>query len=236
MNASTRRGRTRGKGRFGKRWIIVGSAGIVAVLVVLVIVLLRLARPSLVTAGKLDSALLGTEQINTLMGTFGMQLSEAVLTPIKPTVALSRPDCLGALTAAQAPTYVDSGYTEFRWAEAKAPGDNVDHYVAQAVAIFPDVDKARAFVQNSADHWRVCADAIVIVMQADKSIEKWNIENVIGEPPSITVSEARRDIGWRCQRAMRAVSNAVIDATACGFDITDQGSAVADRIAANVSE
>lgn len=219
-----------------KRWIIVGSAGIVAVAVVLVIILLRPTKPSLVTADKLDSALLDTKQINTIMATSDMQIGEPMLAPAKPTVALSRPDCLGALTAAQAPTYVNSGYTEFRSTEAKEPGNHVDHYVAQAAAIFPDADEANAFVTHSADQWKSCAEATVVVMQADKSVDVWSIETPVGDPPSITVLEARRDIGWRCQRALRAVSNVAIDATACGFNITNQGSSVADGIAANISK
>jgi hypothetical protein len=165
-----------------------------------------------------------------------MKTSQPLLAPAKPTVALSRVDCLGALTAGQAPTYVNSGYTDFRSTEAKPEGNNVDRYVAQAVAIFPDADKASAFVKRSADQWKACAEATVVVMQADKSVDVWSIETPNGDPPSITVLESRREIGWRCQRAMRAVSNAVIDAAACGFNVTNQGSSVADGIAANISK
>lgn len=226
-----------------KRWIILGSAGIVAVVVVLVFVFLRSTKPSSVTAGELDSALLDAKQINTIMGTGDMQISEPMLAPAKSTIALSKVDCLGALNAAQAPTYVKSGYTAFRSTEARESGNHIDHYVAQAAAIFPDADKASAFVKLSADQWKACAEAtvVVMVMQADKKVDKkseavWSIETPIGDSPSITVLESRREIGWTCQRAMRAVSNAVIDATACGYNITNQGSSVADGIAANISK
>lgn len=238
MSDNTPSAEVRGKRWLRKRWVVLGSAvivAVVAVVVVLVIVLPRSTKPSSVAAGKSDSALLDAKHINTIMGTDDLQISEPILAPAKPTVALSRPDCLGALTAGQAPTYLNSGYTKFRSTEARAPG-NVDHYVAQAVATFPDADKANAFVKRSADQWKACATATVVVMQADKSVDVWTIETVIGDPPSITVSESRREIGWRCQRAMRAVSNVVIDATACGYDTTNQGSSVADAIAANVSK
>jgi serine/threonine kinase PknH len=226
-----------------KRWIILGSAGIIAVVVVLLIVLLRPTKPSSSTVGGLDSALLDAKQINKVIGVDYLQVSEPVLAPAKPTIALSKPDCLGALIAGQAPTYLKSGYTEFRSTETREPGNHVDHYVAQAAAIFPDADKAGAFVKHSADQWKACATATVVVMamRADKKVDTksaalWAIETVDGDPPSITVSESRREIGWTCQRAMRAVSNAVIDATACGYDIINQGSSVADGIAANISK
>ena len=91
-------------------------------------------------------------------------------------------------------------------------------------------------MKHSADQWKACAEADVYEVQADKSVDVWSIETVVGDPPSITVLESRRKIGWRCQRAMRAVSNVVIDATACGYNITNQGSSVADQIAANISK
>jgi hypothetical protein len=224
------------KRRPQKRWLIVGAVGIAVVVAVLVLVVLRVMKPASVTAGKLDSALLDAGQLNTILGTDGMQISDPLLAPAKPTVALSKPECLGALTAAQAPTYVDRGYTGFRSTEARPAGKRVDHYAAQAVAAFPDTDKANAFVKRSAEQWSGCANATVVVMQANKSVNVWTIETVVGDPPSISILEARRDVGWRCQRAMRAVSDVVIDATACGQDITDQASSLADRIAANISK
>jgi len=236
MDDSTPGGEAPGKRWTRRRWIFLGSAAIVAIVVVLLIVFLRSTKPSAVTAGRLDSALLDSTQINTIVGTDDMQISEPMPTPTKPTIALSKPQCLGALDAAQAPTYLNSGYTQFRSTEARPLFNKVDHYVAQAVAIFPDADKAGAFVKHSADQWKTCAKATVVVMLANKSINVWTIDTVIGDPPSITVSESRREVGWRCQRAVRAVSNAVIDATACGSDITNQGSSVADRIAANMSK
>jgi hypothetical protein len=236
MDDSTPGGEAPAKRWTRRQWIILGSAAIVAMVVVLVIVFLRSTKPSAVTAGRLDSALLDSTQINTIVGTDDMQISEPLPTPTKPTIALSKPQCLGALNAAQAPTYLNSGYTQFRSTEARPLFDKVNHYVAQAVAIFPDADKAGAFVKHSADQWKTCAKATVVVMLANKSVNVWTIDTVIGDPPSITVSESRREVGWRCQRAVRAVSNAVIDATACGSDITNQGSLVADRIAANMSK
>jgi hypothetical protein len=102
-----------------------------------------------------------------------------------------------------------------------------------ALLVSPATYRARI---DSAEQWSGCANATVVVMQANKSVNVWTIETVVGDAPSISISEARRDVGWRCQRAMRAVSDVVIDATACGQDITDQANSLADRIAANISK
>ena len=236
MNDTEPRDDIHKKRRLSRRWIIAGGAGIIAVAVVVVILLFRSTKPSLLTADKLDSALLGVEQINTIMNTSNMQLDKPASAPAEPTVALSKPNCLGALTAAQATTYHNTDYTGFRFTEARTPGKHIDHYVAQAIAVFPSAEKAETFVQNSADQWNICATKTVIVMQHDKSINSWQIGTVVGNPPNITLSDVRKDVAnWKCQRALRAVSNAVIDATACGFAIDDQGKSIADQIAVKIS-
>ncbi len=218
------------------RWIVAASVAVVAA-VVLVGVFFWVRKPSLVTAAALDSLLLNAAQINTIIDASDMQMiGEPESGPATPTIALSRPDCLGALSAAQTPTYADSGYTQLRRAAARNTGEHFEHYVAQAVATFPNADKASEFVQQSAIQWRICAMQTVVVMQdANKSVETWKLKTVSGYPPNIALSETREGVNWTCQRAMRAVSNAVIDATACGFTITDQGRLIAEKIAANIS-
>ncbi|MGH3560760.1 MAG: sensor domain-containing protein [Mycobacterium sp.] len=224
-----------------KRWIVLGGAGLAVVVVVLVIVVRPLLSPPppppppLVTPGQLDSILLNAAQINTIMGAANMQASKPRLAPANPTSTLSSPGCRGALAAGQAPTYAFSGYTALRWVEAKEPGGKIDHYVAQAAAIFSNADKASAFVKTSAAQWKTCLGQTVTVTGTDGSKITWFLETLIGDPPKIAMSEIRQDVGdWTCQRAMRAVSNVVIDVTACGYHIIDQGSGITDRIAANM--
>ena len=49
------------------------------------------------------------------------------------------------------------------------PGDNYDHWVNQAVVLFPSADKAKAFLQTSADKWKNCAGKTVTVTNKGKT-------------------------------------------------------------------
>lgn len=216
-----------------KKWIILGGAALAAVLVAVVTLVIVLRSPSGVKADQLNSLLLDAAEINTIMGASGMQPGELQVEPARPRGTLSNPDCLSALTAAQVPTYASSGYTASRWGWLK--DSEVQHYVVQAVSTFPDADKANAFVQSVAAQWKACAGETVTV--TGDAVDTWLIGTVAGEPPSIALLENRTDVeGWANQRAMRAVSNVVIDVSAAGYDITDQGNTIASKIAANVAE
>lgn len=233
MSAATHEVQPRPKRWLSRRWIVWGGAGLAAVVAAVVALVMVLRPTPLVKPGQLDSLLLDAAQINTIMGASDMQASKPQLEPANPTSTLSNPNCLGALTAAQAPTYASSGYTELHWVALKEPG-KIAHYVAQAVAVFPDVDKANAFVQSSAAQWDSCAGQTVTVTGGG-STATWALGSLTRSPPSIALSETRTDVqGWTNQRAMRAVSNVVIDISAAGGEISDQASQIADRIAANV--
>lgn len=235
MTNSTSDAPPKSNGSLNKKWILWGAAGLAIVVAVVVTLVIVLRPDSSVKADQLDALLLDAGQINTIMGAQNMQASKPMPEPAQPASTLSNPDCLGALTAAQAPTYASSGFTALHWNAVKEPGA-VEHYVAQAVAVFPDAAKANAFVQNSAAQWESCAGQAVTTSSGDSHIT-WTIGTPSGTPPNITLSESREDVkGWTSQRALRAESNVVIDISASGYHITDQGSQIAEKIAANVSD
>ncbi len=59
--------------------------------------------------------------------------------------------------------------------------------------------------------------------------------DLTGDAPKITQLITRQG-GGTCQRVLSAVSNVVLDVEACGQKITDEGSRIADAMAANVSK
>lgn len=215
-----------------KKPLLLGGVG----LAVLVVVLATVFWPSkhLVKADRLESVLLSSQQINRIMGASDMDTLRPLFEPEHLSSTLSKPECLGALTAAQAPTYADSGYTAMRYVGAKEVKGGVKHYVAQSVATFNDADAAVAFVKNSATRWASCSGQDVTVKGGETVT--WALNSMVGEPPAISILESRQDVKWTCQRALRAVSNAVVDATACSADVDDQGNTIADQIAANISK
>lgn len=217
-----------------KRWIVIGAAG-AAVALAVAAVLYFMAAPRLVKSDKLAGLLLNDEQISAVMGA---QLSIGRVSDggMPTSGGLSKAGCLSVLTAAQELTYTDSGHTGLRWSQARDSAEKVEHYVAQAVASFPSAERAEAFVANSAAQWRLCSDQTVVTVKPQQQPINWRLAGVIGVPPKISISESRDDVKWTCQRALRAVQNVVVDATACFVQITDQGRRIGDEIAANVGK
>src|SRR5262249_19183986 len=149
-------------------------------------------------------------------------------------VTLSSPACQGALYTTQDPVYAGTGYTGVSGLVSSEPGDNYDHWVNQAVVAFPSAEKAKAFLQNSADRRKTCAGKTVTVTNKSKTF-RWTFAQINGSPPKITVSDTQEGAdGWECQRAMGVANNVVVDVNACGYKITDQGGQIADRIVAKI--
>lgn len=217
-----------------KKWLVLAALALVVVAVALAVVFWPSKK--LVKADRLDSLLLNARQINAIMGSTEMGTLQADTAMGQGAGNLSNPECLAALTAAQAPTYAGSGYTAMRLVPAKEFGGAVQHYVAQAAVVFPDDDKARALVASVATQWQGCAGQNVTVTESANSVATWQVGTVAGEPPSVAVVETRQDAEWACQRVMRAVDNVVIDATACAAHIGDEGNEIADAIAANIAK
>jgi hypothetical protein len=58
-----------------------------------------------------------------------------------------------------------------------------------------------------------------------------------GDPLKIALLTIQQGAnGWGCQHVLSAVSNVVIDVDACGYRITDEGSQIADTMAAKVTQ
>lgn len=227
---------TQPAGRSRKRWLVAAGVSLVVVAAAVCAIAFRSTTPPLAAAEELGSALLDASQINAIMGASAMRVGAPAHAPTMPTSRLSKPECLGALATAQLPTYAGSGYTGFRWTEAKEAAGAVAHYVAQAVAVYPNVDLAQAYVTESDQRWNTCADQKIAALFADKSAMVWKLGTVSGQSPQVSLRETRADIDWTCQRALRAVNNVVVDATACAAGVAEQGVAIADAVAAKFAK
>jgi hypothetical protein len=191
----------------------------------------------------LDSILLTAQEANAVLGSSDMELigpiNHETFTKNLPT-SVSNPDCLSTANVALDPVYADSGYTaiiEERLADS-GPDFQPSHVLAQAVASFPSADPALAFVKNLAAKWKACAGQTITVETIPTaggiySEQQFTTGGVIGDIPDIALSKTggRQD----CQRALRAVSNVVIDVEACGSSLSDQGRQIADQMAAKAT-
>jgi len=231
----------------GKRWLIAGAAGLALVVAIVAAVLFSTQKPSPKASSNpaapaagpapsvnLDSILLGSADINAVMGVSNMQPINQLEQMGVPPGTLSNPDCLGALSAIQGSVYQGSGYSAVRGQGLEA--QDPPHFVYEAAVSFPSAKLAHAFVRTSADKWQACVGPTLTVTQPNNKTFHWNFENVAGSPPKITQIHRQASGKRNCQHALSAMSHVVIDVVACGEQgITDQGSRIADQIAGKVT-
>jgi serine/threonine kinase PknH len=186
--------------------------------------------PDPIATDRLSGLLLSTPDINSVMGSSTMEPGKPITEMDSSSVTLSSPGCQGALYTSQDPVYAGTGYTGVSGLVSSEPGDNYDHWVNQAVVAFPSADKAKAFLQTSADKWKACAGKTVTVTNKGKTY-RWTFAQINGSPPKITVLDTQEGAdGWECQRAMGVANNVIVDVNACGYHISDQGGQIADKI------
>jgi serine/threonine kinase PknH len=234
-----------------RRLLIAGGAGLAVVVAIAVVAVLVTQRPSPTPSPKpttpaaapaapaaptpsanLNSILLSPADINTVMGASNMQPTNQTEQMLTSAGTVSNPDCLGALLAIQAPAYQGSGYTAVFGQALNA--EDPPHFVYEAAVSFPSAEQAHAFVRTSADKWPACVGQLLTVTTPSK-IFHWNFANPTGAPPKIAQVHTQLHGGRACQHALSAVSNIVIDVVACGAQITDEGSRIADQMAAKVT-
>ncbi|MEZ0364735.1 sensor domain-containing protein [Mycobacterium sp. pUA109] len=190
-----------------------------------------------VPADRLDAILLSPAEIGTLMRTPNLHPDPTERDMISPTYTVSRPECLSALHAVVAPAYQGSDWTAVYSQYSAEPGTSIDHEVRQGVVAYPSADQADAFLQSSLAKWKSCVGQTVTVTNADGMSRRVTFENLIGVFPKISLFstiDAPQD--WACQRAMRSVSNVVIDVGVCGRGITDDASRIAYQMSGNVDK
>jgi serine/threonine kinase PknH len=239
----------------GKRnlWLILGAAALVVVVVgalsVWLIVSGSSPSPSSggnapntpttstlppVATGQLDSIMLSPAQVNPIMRATTMQPDRTIRAMNSAAFSSSIPSCNGTLYPVLDQVYSNSGYSAVVWQELHEPETNYDHVVDQGVVAFPSADQARQFVTNSAPTWQGCAGQTVSVT-ADNQTLRWTFAGLNGSAPTITQVHTTSDSrGGSCQHALSAVSNVVLEASACAGSVTDEASRMVQEMATNV--
>jgi serine/threonine kinase PknH len=221
-------------------WPIIAAVAAVLVVIASGVGIWLVVRPKPVPpvdpipAERLSALLLGASDINSVMGSSTMEPGKPIQAMDTSSLTVSQPDCQGALYTTQSPVYGGTGYSAVSGLVSSEPGDNYDHWVNQAVVLFPSADKAKAFLQVSAGKWKGCAGKTVTVTNKGKTY-RWTFGQVQGGPPKIAVLDTQEAAdGWECQRAMSASNNVIVDVNACGYHISDQGTQIVDKIVAKV--
>ena len=137
---------------------------------------------------RLDSILLSTAQISTIMDAPNIQAGTFEQQPENEPLTLSDPNCRGVLFAGPNCLRMQgSGYSAMSARLLQEPQSTFDHWVYQGAVAFPSADQADAFVKESATKWTACAGQTVVQTLDNNGQGTWNIGNLTGEPPKIAM-------------------------------------------------
>jgi serine/threonine-protein kinase len=190
----------------------------------------------MVAPDRLNLILFGAPEINGIMGTSDMQISTDSTELDKDPAAVSNPNCIGAQYAGKASEYQGSGYISVSRRRLLEPVANPDHSVDESAVAFASAAEATAFAANSAAKWKACAGQTVTETGTTSGPPRQvTFGDLTGEVPKIAISHTSAHGSTRgktCQHALIAVANLVVDVAACGEQITDEASQIADGMAA----
>lgn len=187
--------------------------------------------PAPVLSRALPGLLLSPEQIGAATAAPDMTVTSTQSELPDDSATMEPRECLAVDGAAQAVVYADSGFTEVRDVTLRN-GDNFTHYAHQAVVLFPDAEKAKAFYDASAQQWSQCHR--YSHTQSGTQWEVGPISNKAGMLSVITTQQQAQAGGWACGRALTANINVVVDVNTCSANPADSATTIAGQIASRV--
>jgi hypothetical protein len=185
---------------------------------------------------QLDDVLLSIREINSILGTTGIEVVDETDQMSDNSHAVSDPDCLGVIFGAEEKIYDGSDWTAVRDQVSREPGDDKDHWVQQTAVLYPKPDDARKFFENSKSDWEQCGGFSVAVDDSESSYI-WEVDDVGAKDDLLTQVTTQEDSGgWECQHALSQVSNVTVETWACAFGIKDQAAEMAQEMIKNAAK
>jgi len=181
---------------------------------------------------ELPGLLLNADQVSAAMGVAKMVITNTATSMADNAAFMTPPECLAVDGAAEARVYVDSGYLAER-DQSLSDGDTLDHYVKQAVVLFPTADQARSFLSASAQEWPSCHEYVHTQSQT-----RWSVGQITATDDAVSTTATQQEAkapGRACGRALERRNNVIVDVNTCAADPADSASKIADQIAGNVA-
>jgi PknH-like extracellular domain len=190
--------------------------------------------PPPVVESALKGFLLSPEEINAAMGTTDMKVTNSRSGMADDSATMTPKECLAIDGSAQAQVYANSGFMAERdQTLGLQEGDNLTHFVEQAVVLFPTAKQASDFFNASAQQWQACREYTHV-----QSRTRWAvgpITNTNGVLGTISTLQDPPSTGWKaCGRALAVKNNVIVDANTCSVDPKDSAVDIANKIAAKV--
>lgn len=190
--------------------------------------------PPPVASDALKGFLLSPDQINAVMGTTDMKVTNSRDELSDDSATMTPKECLAIDTSAQAQVYAKSGFIAERDKTLnRQEGDNLTHFAEQAVVLFPTAKQASAFFTASAQQWQACHDYTHVQSRTHWTVGA--ISNANGVLSTTSTLQDPPSTGWKaCGRALTVRNNVIIDVNTCSVDPKNSAVDIANQIAAKV--
>ena len=189
----------------------------------------RLAGQILCRSG---TVLLDADEIDDVMGTSGSEVLDEGNAP-DDTIEANPPECHGVVYIAGEIEYASTNFTAMRWRIVGA--ENVGG-VVEMVAQLPSVAKADEFIDEQTKAWEGCADEVITSKdKVSTSTTQDRVTAVTARPHTVIAQRyVSSETPWPCQHVLQAVSNVILDVSACGNSVSDPAEAIASKLADRV--
>lgn len=190
--------------------------------------------PPPVASDALKGFLLSPDQINAVMGTTDMKVTNSRDELSDDSATMTPKECLAIDTSAQAQVYAKSGFIAVRDKTLnRQEGDNLTHFAEQAVVLFPTAKQASAFFTASAQQWQACHDYTHVQSRTHWTVGA--ISNANGVLSTTSTLQDPPSTGWKaCGRALTVRNNVIVDVNTCSVDPKNSAVDIANQIAAKV--
>jgi len=179
----------------------------------------------------LGTVLLDADEIDDVMGTSGLEVLDEGNAP-DDTIEANPPECHGVVYIAGEIEYASTNFTAMRW---RIVGDENVSAVVEMVAQLPSVAKADEFIDEQTKEWEGCVDEVITSKdKASTSTTQDRVTAVRARPHTVIASTLTVSSEMRCQHVLQAVSNVILDVSACSNSVSDPAEAIASKLADRV--
>jgi PknH-like extracellular domain len=182
----------------------------------------------------LGTVLLDAHEFDHMMGTRGSRVQDEGNAP-DDSIEASPPECHGLVYIAGEIEYAPTNFTAMRWRIVGA--ENAGN-VVEMVAQLPSVAKADEFIDKQTKAWAACANKVITSRdKASTSTTQARATAVTARPHTVIASFGTGSSERGClhdEHVLQAVSNVILDVSACSDSVSDPAEAIASRLADRV--
>jgi hypothetical protein len=191
------------------------------------------------TESALDRIMLNVTDVSAILGgASGLQISNSSEDLTDSTDIIDRPECLGAVFAAEKEVYNGSGWRAVRDQIIREPGDAKKHWVEQTVVLFASKEKVNEFFSKTKGNWRACENSAVNTEGTGSSTYDWDVGDMIQVSDTmISIDmDQKNSNDWACQHSLEMVTNVIVESVVCGSGVGDASQQIVERIVQNASK